>query len=172
MRPNPCILFMSCACPRSASRMYGLWMENLSKQLCTDRLPLWALNGLVFRLRSVKMEQRKLNDQANSLVDLAKVRQLTSAANVWLMHDRTSKKRPGNVSLQVSNEQTRFLMTFWLCLFYVCLFVLSTVWFRVSHKLFVSLAAKANQPHGRFQFFPEASSVVIYLPLCTIHHVA
>lgn len=34
----------------------------------------WVLNGLVFRLRSVKMEQRKLNDQANSLVDLAKVR--------------------------------------------------------------------------------------------------
>lgn len=33
----------------------------------------WVLNGLVFRLRSVKMEQRKLNDQANSLVDLAKV---------------------------------------------------------------------------------------------------
>lgn len=28
---------------------------------------------IVFRLRSVKMEQRKLNDQANSLVDLAKV---------------------------------------------------------------------------------------------------
>lgn len=31
------------------------------------------------RLRSVKMEQRKLNDQANTLVDLAKVRRL------WLM---------------------------------------------------------------------------------------
>lgn len=28
------------------------------------------------RLRSVKMEQRKLNDQANTLVDLAKVRRL------------------------------------------------------------------------------------------------
>lgn len=33
-----------------------------------------VVDGLVFRLRSVKMEQRKLNDQANSLVDLAKVR--------------------------------------------------------------------------------------------------
>ena len=31
------------------------------------------LQILSFRLRSVKMEQRKLNDQANTLVDLAKV---------------------------------------------------------------------------------------------------
>lgn len=31
------------------------------------------LKILLFRLRSVKMEQRKLNDQANTLVDLAKV---------------------------------------------------------------------------------------------------
>lgn len=38
----------------------------------------WDVDGLVFRLRSVKMEQRKLNDQANSLVDLAKVRQTHS----------------------------------------------------------------------------------------------
>lgn len=51
----------------------------------------WALNGLVFRLRSVKMEQRKLNDQANSLVDLAKVRYLW--VNVWLMHDGTLEVR-------------------------------------------------------------------------------
>lgn len=38
----------------------------------------WVVDGLVFRLRSVKMEQRKLNDQANSLVDLAKVRRTHS----------------------------------------------------------------------------------------------
>ncbi|XP_070299726.1 small conductance calcium-activated potassium channel protein 2 isoform X2 [Salvelinus sp. IW2-2015] len=36
----------------------------------------WVLNGLLFRLRSVKMEQRKLNDQANSLVDLAKTQNI------------------------------------------------------------------------------------------------
>ena len=33
---------------------------------------IWNLNSL-FRLRSYKMEQRKLNDQANTLVDFAKV---------------------------------------------------------------------------------------------------
>lgn len=43
----------------------------------------WATGGIhscvfqiFFRLRSVKMEQRKLSDQANTLVDLSKVRLL------------------------------------------------------------------------------------------------
>lgn len=45
---------------------------NLMQKTLTA-LIYWVLDGLVFRLRSVKMEQRKLNDQANSLVDLAKV---------------------------------------------------------------------------------------------------
>lgn len=36
-------------------------------------LPLTLLPLCLCRLRSVKMEQRKLNDQANTLVDLAKV---------------------------------------------------------------------------------------------------
>lgn len=52
----------------------------LNKHTREKRTPLidWVVDGLVFRLRSVKMEQRKLNDQANSLVDLAKVRRTHS----------------------------------------------------------------------------------------------
>lgn len=45
----------------------------------------WVVNGLVFRLRSVKMEQRKLNDQANSLVDLAKVSRCPRGGPVSLL---------------------------------------------------------------------------------------
>jgi hypothetical protein len=52
-------------------------MPSVCTDLLNPSLPnryiYWVLNGLLFRLRSVKMEQRKLNDQANSLVDLAKV---------------------------------------------------------------------------------------------------
>lgn len=48
---------------------------NKQTNVPTTALIDWVVDGLVFRLRSVKMEQRKLNDQANSLVDLAKVRQ-------------------------------------------------------------------------------------------------
>lgn len=47
---------------------------NKQTNVPTTALIDWVVDGLVFRLRSVKMEQRKLNDQANSLVDLAKVR--------------------------------------------------------------------------------------------------
>lgn len=50
-----------CACPFESS--------NLAWE---TRGPFW-LQRLSCRLRSVKMEQRKLNDQANTLVDLAKV---------------------------------------------------------------------------------------------------
>lgn len=50
-----------CACPFESS--------NLARE---TRGPFW-LQRLSCRLRSVKMEQRKLNDQANTLVDLAKV---------------------------------------------------------------------------------------------------
>lgn len=55
-------------------------MSVLKKQRRDKRPALidWVVDGLVFRLRSVKMEQRKLNDQANSLVDLAKVRRTHS----------------------------------------------------------------------------------------------
>lgn len=80
----------------------------------------WVVNGLVFRLRSVKMEQRKLNDQANSLVDLAKVsccprggRSLSSPvfSTFCVLQPRCM---PGHwswfpevdQSLQVSNKQT------------------------------------------------------------------
>ena len=52
--------------------MYALCVHNFNDGILIA-LIYWVLNGLVFRLRSVKMEQRKLNDQANSLVDLAKV---------------------------------------------------------------------------------------------------
>lgn len=53
--------------------MYALCVPKFSNT-ASHSVNLLGLNGLVFRLRSVKMEQRKLNDQANSLVDLAKVR--------------------------------------------------------------------------------------------------
>lgn len=56
--------------------MYALCVHKFNakkKKKILIALIYWVLNGLVFRLRSVKMEQRKLNDQANSLVDLAKV---------------------------------------------------------------------------------------------------
>ncbi len=52
--------------------MYALCVHKFNDKIMIA-LIYWVLNGLVFRLRSVKMEQRKLNDQANSLVDLAKV---------------------------------------------------------------------------------------------------
>lgn len=52
--------------------MYALCVHKFNDKILVVVI-YWVLNGLVFRLRSVKMEQRKLNDQANSLVDLAKV---------------------------------------------------------------------------------------------------
>lgn len=61
-----------CACPGSVPRVYAPCVHKSNDNILIA-LIYWVLNGLVFRLRSVKMEQRKLNDQANSLVDLAKV---------------------------------------------------------------------------------------------------
>lgn len=48
--------------------MPGRWGGPRGVPLSRPRLPIPP-----GRLRSVKMEQRKLNDQANTLVDLAKV---------------------------------------------------------------------------------------------------
>lgn len=62
-----------CACPFESS--------NLARE---TREPFW-LQRLSCRLRSVKMEQRKLNDQANTLVDLAKVIPRGSAVMVVTM---------------------------------------------------------------------------------------
>lgn len=76
-------LHISHACPGSVLHVYALCVHKFTTRTKKKRkrknistliaLIYWVLNGLVFRLRSVKMEQRKLNDQANSLVDLAKV---------------------------------------------------------------------------------------------------
>lgn len=49
------------------------WMWNQLWGEPSMRLKSVALSTLSHRLRSVKMEQRKLSDQANTLVDLSKV---------------------------------------------------------------------------------------------------
>lgn len=52
--------------------VHALWKAYDSRRKEKNKKTFW-LQILSFRLRSVKMEQRKLNDQANTLVDLAKV---------------------------------------------------------------------------------------------------
>ena len=54
--------------------VHALWKayDSRRKEKKKKKTTFW-LQILSFRLRSVKMEQRKLNDQANTLVDLAKV---------------------------------------------------------------------------------------------------
>ena len=56
-----------CSC-----KFYACFLEVL-RWPCTNAQTKTWLKIPLFRLRSVKMEQRKLNDQANTLVDLAKV---------------------------------------------------------------------------------------------------
>lgn len=53
-------------------RIEQMWNPHLGLS-CRGHLGSLALTTLSHRLRSVKMEQRKLSDQANTLVDLSKV---------------------------------------------------------------------------------------------------
>jgi ABC-type polysaccharide/polyol phosphate transport system ATPase subunit len=48
--------------------------ENFYRLSISMDIVLDTRNNTCFRLRTYKMEQRKLNDQANTLVDFAKVR--------------------------------------------------------------------------------------------------
>lgn len=58
---------------RSGVRCIGSVVERVGEAKASWALGGAALTSLPHRLRSVKMEQRKLSDQANTLVDLSKV---------------------------------------------------------------------------------------------------
>lgn len=173
-------LLMSCACPRSASEMCGLWMEKLSKDFYTDRLPLLGSEWSCVQIKKCKngATQAEWPSKLSSGPCKGKIPVSECLTNAWWKNRRSVcvlaqiLKLTYIVSLQVSNEQTRFqnfLVS--LCFVYIMVFVYGTALFPYKEQLNIWLML-VNLLFFLYEMFSRWLLLFMSLLLCTIHHAA